>query len=335
LGRETRKAERKVPNFAGRGRRCEDGMGQRLGHKKRTMEGPPRGQDYRMIDRRIIEDGPERTVTVSTWREEVARRASSEMSVYYVNPDDYVTSPSAMKVGGRAQSKKKEPGRHDREDWSSDSLDMSNQRDHARRKQVFTGRPLLKVGLEKVDSTHRGDGYYQPRSEPLPEARSNPPFSPLDRVKSPTNASISTRGKQRSSNAARGSHETIDAPRMYATIPEQAHTSHSSRTPPRTSTPTKGRLPPPSFHPTSSGSSISSFNEISTASFKIILSSCSPSLLHLMPALLRLGIRTEEHLRAIANMNEDTRDREVKEEALRNGVTIMEWAILLDRLRRL
>jgi hypothetical protein len=54
-----------------------------------------------------------------------------------------------------------------------------------------------------------------------------------------------------------------------------------------------------------------------------------------MPALLRLGIRSKEHLRAVADLTEETRDREVREEALRNGVTVVEWAILLDRLQSL
>jgi hypothetical protein len=31
-------------------------------------------------------------------------------------------------------------------------------------------------------------------------------------------------------------------------------------------------------------------------------------------------------------MHEETRDREVKEEALKKGVTVIEWAIFLDKL---
>ena len=48
--------------------------------------------------------------------------------------------------------------------------------------------------------------------------------------------------------------------------------------------------------------------------------------------LTSLGITSEEHLRAMARLSPDTRDREVKDEALRLGVTVMEWAILVDRL---
>ena len=73
----------------------------------------------------------------------------------------------------------------------------------------------------------------------------------------------------------------------------------------------------------------------STSSVEIILSSCDPSLLHIAPILYDLGIKRVDHLRAIARLGEETRDREVKEEALRRGVTVVEWAIFLDKLQRL
>jgi hypothetical protein len=38
---------------------------------------------------------------------------------------------------------------------------------------------------------------------------------------------------------------------------------------------------------------------------------------------------------ALAQMREQTRDREVKEEALRKGITVVEWAILIDKLQSL
>lgn len=63
--------------------------------------------------------------------------------------------------------------------------------------------------------------------------------------------------------------------------------------------------------------------------------SCRPSLLHLLPILEELGVRRFEHMTALAQMGEQTRDREVKEEALRKGVTVVEWAILIDKLQSL
>ncbi len=42
-----------------------------------------------------------------------------------------------------------------------------------------------------------------------------------------------------------------------------------------------------------------------------------------------------DHLRAVGRLTEEVRDREVRDEALKKGLTVMEWAILLDKLRSL
>ncbi len=73
----------------------------------------------------------------------------------------------------------------------------------------------------------------------------------------------------------------------------------------------------------------------SAAQIESVLSSCQPSLLHLLPILEELGVRRSEHMTALARMREETRDREVKEEALKKGVTVVEWAILIDKLQTL
>ncbi|KAI0657278.1 hypothetical protein C8Q70DRAFT_1055812 [Cubamyces menziesii] len=72
-----------------------------------------------------------------------------------------------------------------------------------------------------------------------------------------------------------------------------------------------------------------------TSSVEAILASCDPSLLHIAPVLQELGIKRVDHLRAVARLSEDTRDREVKEQALRRGVSVVEWAIFLDKLQTL
>lgn len=81
---------------------------------------------------------------------------------------------------------------------------------------------------------------------------------------------------------------------------------------------------------TSQQTKVASVNQIES-----VLSSCQPSLLHLLPILEELGVRRSEHMTALARMREGTRDREVKEEALRKGVTVVEWAILIDKLQSL
>ncbi|KAI0927005.1 hypothetical protein AcW1_007631 [Taiwanofungus camphoratus] len=78
-----------------------------------------------------------------------------------------------------------------------------------------------------------------------------------------------------------------------------------------------------------------SMKSTSTSSVELILSSCEPSLLHIIPVLSDLGIQRLEHLRAVARLNDETRDREVKEQAIKRGITVVEWAILLDKLQGL
>ncbi|KAL4073171.1 hypothetical protein V8B97DRAFT_2005831 [Scleroderma yunnanense] len=70
-----------------------------------------------------------------------------------------------------------------------------------------------------------------------------------------------------------------------------------------------------------------------STSVEMVLASCQPSLLHIAPVLYSLGIKQGEHLRALARLREETRDREMKEEMLRKGVTVLEWAILMDKLQ--
>lgn len=93
------------------------------------------------------------------------------------------------------------------------------------------------------------------------------------------------------------------------------------------------RIPPiPSYH-TSPG--IGNAKVESSPALDAILMSFQPSLIHIAPILSSLGIRDEQHMRAVARLSEETRDREVKEVALRKGVTVVEWAMLLDRIRSL
>ncbi|KAI0260232.1 hypothetical protein BC834DRAFT_973612 [Gloeopeniophorella convolvens] len=72
-----------------------------------------------------------------------------------------------------------------------------------------------------------------------------------------------------------------------------------------------------------------------TVSLETVLGSCQPSLLHLLPVLEELGFRRPEHMTALIRMREETRDREVKEEALKKGITVVEWAIFIDKLQSL
>ena len=85
----------------------------------------------------------------------------------------------------------------------------------------------------------------------------------------------------------------------------------------------------------SSVSDAASTKVASANQIESVLTSCQPSLLQLLPILEELGMRRSEHMAALARMREQTRDREVKEEALKKGVTVVEWAILIDKLQSL
>jgi hypothetical protein len=90
-------------------------------------------------------------------------------------------------------------------------------------------------------------------------------------------------------------------------------------------------------HPdeTSRSSEEHSAKASSSSSLETVLGGTSPPLTHIAPVLRELGIHSLDHLRAIARMENDLRNREVKREALKRGVSVVEWAILLDVMRRL
>ena len=50
---------------------------------------------------------------------------------------------------------------------------------------------------------------------------------------------------------------------------------------------------------------------------------------------MRVACGGSEHMTTLVRMREQTRDREVKKEALKKGVTVVEWAILIDKLQSL
>ena len=108
-----------------------------------------------------------------------------------------------------------------------------------------------------------------------------------------------------------------------------AHDNDHGRDQPRTFNLTKTR-PPVNRQSTYNTDSTKSS---SITSLDTYLCSFQPSLSHIAPVLSSLGIRSEDHLRAVARLSEETRDREVREVALQKGMTVVEWAMLLDRIR--
>ncbi|TFK52204.1 hypothetical protein OE88DRAFT_1734240 [Heliocybe sulcata] len=61
-----------------------------------------------------------------------------------------------------------------------------------------------------------------------------------------------------------------------------------------------------------------------------LLTALTPPLTHLLPTLARLGITHPQHLGALARMEGEVRDREVRSVAMGEGVSVFEWAVLVE-----
>ncbi|KAJ7704975.1 hypothetical protein B0H17DRAFT_1038937 [Mycena rosella] len=252
---------------------------------------PVAGQDYELVECRLLEEGAERTVSISTWREQAIQEADSDddMSVYYVNAEDcarieekeigaaadFVSPPTRTKDGSnnsgqRSGESSKGPQRHQHASTSAEKLN---------------GRP-------STSRNNSGTKTYRSGS------------------------------KEGASPTLHSSAPRTSTPRDSSTLVLQLPDSPADNFKP--------------FHAThKSGSTISSIHLTPAPTLKNVLESCQPSLTHISPLLQRVGIVRAEHLRAVGKLSEDTRNREIREEVLKLGVTVVEWAILLDRLRDL
>ncbi|KAH0585777.1 hypothetical protein H2248_007070 [Termitomyces sp. 'cryptogamus'] len=75
----------------------------RLGSVGRTTGvGVRHRHSLEMVDRRVLESGPERTVTISTWREQVAHEADQQanMDIYYLDARDYAAEEVTLRDDG-------------------------------------------------------------------------------------------------------------------------------------------------------------------------------------------------------------------------------------------
>ncbi|KAJ7069091.1 hypothetical protein C8F01DRAFT_1245298 [Mycena amicta] len=182
--------------------------------------------DYEMVENRVVEEGPERTVSISKWREQVIRDTDTDddMSVYYLNAE------------GRVH-----------------------------RGAVVAGEP---------DGTLIQPDFIPPKF---------PPFH----AKKPK-----SHGSDNSSISS-----------IQLAAPKAKDSLSTSPSPP-------------------------------SPSLETILSTCQPTLLHIAPVLRSVGIAGPEHLRALALLSEETRNREVRSAVLGMGVSLLEWAVLLDRVSK-
>ena len=68
---------------------------------------PRPSQDYEVLNRQVAEDAPEKTVAITTWREQVARETipTETMSIHYMGLEDYVAAERTLtEVDSNVQS---------------------------------------------------------------------------------------------------------------------------------------------------------------------------------------------------------------------------------------
>ncbi|KAJ7065160.1 hypothetical protein B0H15DRAFT_935501 [Mycena belliarum] len=241
-----------------------------------------------MVDHRVLEEGAERTVSISTWREQAIQEADSDddMSIYYVNAEDCRaddTVTEIVEVGGVARLPVKTKDGSGSNNWGHRNKEST---ESSRRPQHGSTSTEQVISSNIRPSTSRNLMHHAASASP--SIRSSAP-----RTSTPRGSGTLV--------------QILDPP---------------------------GEVFSP-FHATRSGSTISSIRLTPAPTLEHILASCRPSLLHISPILQRVGILRAEHLRAVGKLSEDTRNREVREEVLKLGVTVVEWAILLDRLRDL
>ncbi|CAA7262862.1 unnamed protein product [Cyclocybe aegerita] len=262
--------------------------------------GPKPGQRYEMINRRIVENSEDRTVEISMWKQhtpgEVRPEDADRMSIYYLSADDY-----AREVEGNTLV-----------EWMVADPATNGQ----------THQSLSNSGT-KMDP---------PQSPPRMEPRRQRPEQSRAVHRREGTISPSTSEKE-GSPVAKGPSRSITQSRRSPPLPPLPLSSQrKEKRRYKESTPIEKDLPRSPFNPTDSGSTISSIKSASILELEGVLAECEPSLVHIAPILKSLGIRSVDHLKAVARLTPTTRDREVKEDALRLGITVMEWAIFVDKI---
>nr|GAT56831.1 predicted protein [Mycena chlorophos] len=241
--------------------------------------------DYEMVETRIVEEGPERTVSISKWREQVIRETDEDddMSVYYLNAEGQQLHTEHRGVRREA----------------SNNLTQDNSRSRLVTESTRTLIP----------------------PDPFTFFPSSPPFHA--KKEDLTTGAIGTNGKlPTNKNAGLNSQSSISSIHL---APPKAKDSLSSPVAP--ASPNGANVPPAPNNATNNTSG-------NASSLESVLNSCQPSLLHIGPVLHLVGISRGEDLHALARLGEDTRNREVRSEVLRMGVSLLEWAVLLDRVER-
>ncbi|KIY47734.1 hypothetical protein FISHEDRAFT_74400 [Fistulina hepatica ATCC 64428] len=218
---------------------------------------------YHMVRREFVEDGPQRTITMDTWRSSL---------VPHYEPNDAVSIRYATS-----------------KDYGDEFLDSTSMlRDSL--KEQSTGSSMLRSVSTPTDVV----GHHRRRSS------AGNAGAQSDRDKSiQTDRSLAS--------------DCTTLPSQPSSVYLRSHQRSFSSS------------------QESAGSNVSSAGLDTLHS---ILTSCEPSLAHLAPMLESLGILTDEHMLAVSRLS-SARLRDVRNAALKAGITVVEWAILLDRVQSL
>ena len=256
----------------------------------------------------------ERGAKVSEWREDVARNETDAFGNVV---------PSKADTTERIQQwrSKSPPVSKDIEVCVSMYHQIAHYINHSTMQQLKLG---LRRSRSSASHTYRSERLYTPSD--LNADLSPPKKATRSRREKRAAPPSPTRSEQIYTMAELRAHAKTSL-RQQAVFPQGSpqESSTNSNSPPRS-------LPGKSWP---SAAPVMGVRSTSTSSVEMVLASCQPTLLHIAPVLASLGIRREEHLRALVRLREETRDREMKEEVLKKGVTLLEWAILMDRLQSL
>ncbi|KAF5361291.1 hypothetical protein D9758_010277 [Tetrapyrgos nigripes] len=286
------------------------------------------------------------------------RRSEVSMSVYYVNADDYAldgmdddealalgvydwrTGKVAERVEGEKKSRENQNHRSRPSPRWTESEDVSRSRDGF-------GEPGAGPSTQTRNRHHNGGGVIDRPQTPWPsqsefelgeyegeDESSNPHrhhFHGSQRheqklKQKPSSLSLTRIPHQRAENGYNG--DMIRTSTPIHSIPRSPTTILSPRSPRSPRFRSRSRSPAATNANTNTTTTRPTLPPVSR-----VLATCDPPLTHLTPTLMELGILTEDHLRAVAKLKGETRDRELRDAALKRGVTIMEWAILVDRLQ--
>lgn len=277
------------------------------------------GRRFKMVEHKVLEDNSERTISV--WREEVSRTSIGGSST--LAAEDSISEFGQLSSGNSHAHRK----------WASTrkaDIKPSRLKEATRESYYIPATPRSMLGITEVFSQRDHHDIPSPlklRGVPAVMStiasplRSPTYIAPPTYIQAPTTVASPRRSGER--------------PLPPPVEPRRERGNSAARSPASTvaALPRPGGQKP--RRPRKPSDAASSVRATSMSSVEMILASCQPSLLHLHPMLKELGITKQEHLRALDRMGEKTRNSEIKNAALARGVTMVEWAILMDRIHDL